>query len=163
MNDFKEYSKSNWEVADVCGEIVGDGGGAKSILVDNHSTFWHNNYGDPDDKLPHWIVIDMKEEIEIDMIQLGWRKHGDNYYYNNKVTEVYIGNSPDHEQITNKVGSLKTIPVGSSHANSQHQPYHNVGLDPAKGRYLKLVVTESNSGQTSIIAYVKAFKYEGTD
>lgn len=163
IKDFKEYDKSNWEIANVCDEIVGDGGGAKSILEDTHDTYWHNNWSNAGDALPHWIVLDMKEELEIDMIQLGWRQYGDKFYYNNRVTEIYIGNSPDPEEITNKVGSLTTIPAGSSHSSDQHQPYHNVGLAPAKGRYLKLGVTESNSGQTSIIAYVKAFKYEGND
>lgn len=163
LSDFEEHSKANWEIADVCDEIVGDGGGAIAILEDSHSTFWHNNWANADDVLPHWIVIDMKEELSVDMIQLGWRQYGDSYYYNNRVTNVYIGNSPDPAALTNKVGSLTTIPIGNSHVDSKHEPYHNVGLDKAKGRYLKLEVTESNSGQTSIIAFVKAFQYVGND
>ncbi|MDR1501815.1 MAG: discoidin domain-containing protein [Prevotella sp.] len=163
IKDFKQYDIADWEVAAVSDEIVSDGGGASSILNlnDPHGTFWHSDWsiGAP---LPHWIVIDMKKELEIDMIQLGWRKYGEKYYYYNKITEVYVGNNPDPAQITNKVGSLKTLATAGN-SSDQYQPYHNVGLDLNKGRYLKLVVTESNNGQNSIIAYVKAFKYEGAD
>lgn len=164
INDFKQYDMANWEVSSVSDEIESDGGGAKSILDldDPHGTYWHNNWGSASATLPHWIVIDMKEEIEIDMIQLGWRKYGEKYYYYNKVTEVYVGNSPNQAQITNRVGLLKT-PATDGTSSDKYQPYHNVGLDANKGRYLKLVIPESNSGQNSIIAYVKAYKYEGTD
>lgn len=160
IDDFKEYDRSNWKVIGFCGEIVGDGGGAAAILKDGNDTFWHNNYGDSKDVLPHWIIIDMKEEINVEMVRLGWRKAGDNYYYNNKVTNIYIGNSPEHEKLlNNRVGSLTTIPTGKSHASKDHKEHHNIGIEPTKGRYLMLEVTESNNGQTSIIAYVKTYVY----
>lgn len=152
------HNKANWEVVGFCDEIASDGGGAKAILEDKHDTFWHNNWSNGNDKLPHWIIIDMKEELDVDMVRLGWRKSGSSYYYNNKVTDVYIGNSPEYTDMTNKVGSLTTLPVGTSHASKDHLPFHDVDLKPAKGRYLMLEVTESNSGQTSIIAFVQAYK-----
>lgn len=163
IKDFKQYDMTNWKIANVSDEIVSDGGGAESILNldDPHGTFWHSDWS-TEAPLPHWIVIDMEKELEIDMIQLGWRGYGERYYYYNKITEVYVGNSPDPTQITNKAGSLKTLATAGT-SSDQYQPYHNLGLDANKGRYLKLVVTESNAGQNSIIAYVKAFKYEGTE
>lgn len=163
IKDFKQYDMTDWEIAAVSDEIVSDGGGAVSILNldDPHGTYWHSDWS-IGALLPHRIVIDMKKELEIDMIQFGWRKYGEMYYYYNKITEVYVGNSPDPAQIIHKVGTLKTL-APSGARSDQYQPYHNLGLDVNKGRYLKLVVTESNSGQNSIIAYVKAFKYEGTE
>lgn len=159
IDDFKEIDRSKWEVVGFCDEIPGDGGGAAAILEDGNETFWHNNWSNAKDVLPHWIIIDMKEDVDVDMIRLGWRKANGNYYYNNKVTNIYMGDTPEHDKITSKVGSLLTLPVGSSHASAEHKPYHDVGIRPSKARYLMLEVTESNNGQTSIIAYVKAYKY----
>lgn len=163
MEDFRQYDMSTWKVSSFSDQIVSDGGGAAAILDLNnpHSTFWHSDWsiGAP---LPHWIVIDMNQEVTIDMIQLGWRQYGTRFYHYNKVTEVYVGNSSEPAGLTQKVGSLTTLaPYGAS--SDQYAPYDNVGLSANSGRYLKLVVPESNNGSNSIIAYVKAFKYEGTD
>jgi len=162
--NMKEYGKASWTIVAVSDEKVDDGGGAVSILVDDQTTFWHNDYGNAEAVLPHWVVVDMQEERQVDMVQLGWRQYGTKYYYNNKVTNVYVGNSPNHDEITTMVGSVTTLPYGGgSHASDKHKPYHNIAVTPSKGRYLKIEVAESNTGQNSIVAFVKVFQDMGTD
>jgi hypothetical protein len=166
INAFKQHPMTDWEVVDFSDQIVSDGGGAAAILnLDNpHGTFWHSDWGSGA-PLPHWIIIDMKQSLTLDMVQLGWRQNGSNFYLDNKITEIYVGNDSAYASFTdaNKIGSLRTL-APNGRASAMYPAYNNVGLSGNNtGRYLMLKVTESNNGVNSIIAYVKAYDYEGTD
>ena len=48
-----------------CSDVQdGDGGGVDAIFDNDQTNYWHSNYSDPA-PLPHWITIDLKEEMEI--------------------------------------------------------------------------------------------------
>lgn len=53
-----------------------DGGGVPSIIDDNLATYWHASYSNPKSKYPHWIIIDLGEEVTIAQVGMA-RRMGD--------------------------------------------------------------------------------------
>lgn len=57
-----------------------DGGGYASLFSEDRTKYWHSQYSDGGAPLPHWLVIDMKEELECISFAIGRRAYGENNY-----------------------------------------------------------------------------------
>lgn len=63
--DLPYADRSKWKVESVSSEeTVGENAPAKNAIDDNISTFWHTYWYEQQPKPPHWIVIDMGEEVK---------------------------------------------------------------------------------------------------
>ena len=57
----QELEREKWTVVDFSSQWS-EGWGAAQILNDNLSVPWHT---DPADQMPHWVIVDMKQELKI--------------------------------------------------------------------------------------------------
>jgi hypothetical protein len=165
----QEYLEYDWTKWTATGSDVqaNDGGGYPSLFTEDRTKFWHSQYSPAlANPLPHWLLIDMKEELTCHMFRIGRRHYAlnGNNYPTVKVMEIHV--SVDNENFT-PAGSFtfalpwtapdKTIVTG----NSPKVPaYEDVALsEPVTARYVKLIITETNNAAgTAQVAYFKAYE-----
>lgn len=156
-----EYDWTKWTAT---GSDVqdGDGGGYPSLFTEDRGEFWHSNYSNSV-PCPHWLLIDMKEELSCIMFRIARRGYGDKNYPSVKKLDVYT--STDNKDFT-KVGGFTfalpwTAPDGTVvNGNSALvPPYEDVTLtEPVTARYVKLVIEETNNTNgVAQVAYFKAY------
>jgi hypothetical protein len=141
--------KTGWTamVSDVLG-----GYPVENVIDGNYDNFWNGaTSGFP---LPHWIVIDMQNPVEVGKIDT-WRRPFSVALA--KSIEYYIGDSPDPNATT-----WTQIASGSSWVDDKNT------LDittPATGRYLKLLMNDSDyAGGVCAIAEIDVYSLdEGYD
>lgn len=133
---------SGW-TATCSDEQVSDGGGVNSLFTDDQSSqFWHSAWS-PAAPLPHWIRVDLKQEVPLSKIRLGWRN---NAYYND--TKAYtISLSSDGTSYT----EVASVDRGKSPARNPENdpdipPYTDTSFPVTKARYVEIFITESNRG-----------------
>jgi hypothetical protein len=142
------FDKSSWSVINWSDEQVDDGGGAAVLINENLGDYWHSQWRAPAAQLPHWAIIDMGVPREITRIDTYRRRSNTN----TKSVWYYVGNDPDPEAAswtkiaegTYSSGDLLTLQTTES----------------ASGRYLKIYLPDSNSGQNTSIAEIDVFGYE---
>ena len=126
------YDRSNWEVLEVSDEREDDGGGMHTLIDDNLGSYWHSMWG-PDAPLPHWAIIDMKEEHEIGKIDIFRRRDNTD----TRTVEIYLSNDPDPNHWSwNKIGE-GTFP------NTNQDLIEISTNSTVKGRYMKLFLPNS--------------------
>lgn len=148
---FPKYIKMNtaeWEVIEVSSEEAGGEGpvnGYASALLDgNLNTFWHSKWAGAALPLPHTLVIDMKNQLGVASIDL-WRRN------NNKDTKAVKFELSEDNSSWTELGEL-------DFPNSPNPGNKVLELSELKtGRYLKLIVTESNNAPHASIADVFVF------
>ena len=137
-------------------EQTSDGGGVKSIFTDVQTTFWHSSYS-PSVPLPHWIVVDLKEERDINQIRLGWRMYGQNVYIHTK--KVIIESSNDGVNFTPTGGEIYREPTGTALSSVNYPRYTDCEFNTVKARYIRLYMVESNaSNGVCHVAYFKPYE-----
>lgn len=137
-------------------EEVNDGGGVNMIFNDDQTKFWHSGYSPSLAPLPHWIIVDLKKEMDINQIRLGWRRYGDRYYVSTKRTEILV--STDGVNFTQTGGVIVREATEGSLSSEKYSPYTDCPFPTVKARYVKLNITESNaSNGTCNVAYFKVF------
>ncbi|MFV0269217.1 MAG: DUF4998 domain-containing protein [Draconibacterium sp.] len=129
--DIVKLNSPDWEIIFASTEDA-PGNVRASLLDGNKNTFWHSQWrgGAPD--MPHNLVIDMKEELEITGIDIFRRS-------NNKDTKkVEYEISLDNENWAE---------IGAVDFPNNPNPNNKMLIldEPATGRYLKIIVSESNS------------------
>ncbi|MCW9707983.1 discoidin domain-containing protein [Fodinibius salsisoli] len=69
------YDRANWQVIDFSSQ---EGSSASSILDDDPGTTWHSRWSDidPDPTHPHYLTVDMGEELPVDGLQFVQRQDG---------------------------------------------------------------------------------------
>lgn len=139
------YDRSDWEVIAVSDETASDGGGMKTLIDGDLESFWHSNWEGESTPLPHWAVIDMKSSRKIARIETYRRKgNGDS-----KTVEYYVGNSPDADASTwQKIGE------GQFSSGDLLTMDINEAINTGQGRYLKLLLPDSNRDPFISIAEV---------
>jgi len=132
--DLEICDKTGWSVASYS-DAHTEGGGINSIIDGDYGTgnYWHSMYG-PDAALPHWAVIDMKEEVTIARIVTRRRNNGDT-----KTIEYYIGD----EANANSAGWKKVAQGNYPQGQSSVLDLTLDATERLSGRYLKLVVSDS--------------------
>ena len=137
-------------------EQTGDGGGVKSIFTDIQTTFWHSSYS-PSVPLPHWIVVDLQEERDINQVRLGWRMYGQNVYIHTK--KVIIETSSDGVSFTPTGGEIYREPIGTALSSVNYPKYTDCEFNTVKARYIRLYMVESNaSNGVCHVAYFKPYE-----
>jgi len=145
----KALDRVGWEIIDYSDQREDDGGGVNAVLDGDVTTFWHSYWGDPENTpLPHWIIIDMKQEYNIMSIEIIRRVSG--MTTDTKTIEFEVSSDNESYEYAGKIdfgtpeefdGTTKQVNLASVKT----------------GRYLKVTVTESNRSPFSAIAevYVK--------
>ena len=124
-------NKATWTIADFSSEEPGEGapnGLAAAILDGDPATFWHSQWAGTPAVVPHYITIDMIEEFTVVQVDLSRRENNTD----TKAGEFYI--SSDNATWT-KMGSFTMENTNDAQA---------FACKKSKGRYLKVVITESN-------------------
>ncbi|MBB4034162.1 hypothetical protein GGR21_000047 [Dysgonomonas hofstadii] len=165
----QEYLQYDWSSWTAIGSDVqaSDGGGYTSLFTEDRTTFWHSQYSPAlTDPLPHWLVIDMKQELEVSMVRIGRRHYtaNGNNYPTVKTMEIYVGTDGENYS---KVGEFTfalpwTAPDGTIvTGNSPLVPGYEDVMMPeiVTARYVRLVITETNNtAGTCQVSYFKAFE-----
>ncbi|WP_291528533.1 discoidin domain-containing protein [Bacteroides sp. UBA939] len=161
----QQYLEYDWTKWTAIGSDVqaNDGGGYPSLFSEDRTKFWHSQYSPANAPLPHWIVIDMKEELECAQFSIGRRAYGTGPTNYPSVKTMEIHASTDNENFT-KVGGFTfalpwEAPDGTMvNGNSTLVPPHeDIALPaPVTARYIKLIITETNN--TTGVAQVSFFK-----
>lgn len=149
-----EKSPLRWSAT--CSDVQeSDGGGLNSIFKYDQTSFWHSSYS-PHVDLPHWIVVDLKEEMDINQVRLGWRMNGANVYIHVRKVEILVSN--DGVNFTPTGGEIFREPVDGKLSSPNYPPYTNCAFNTVKARYVKLNMTESNaSNGVCHVAYFRVY------
>lgn len=150
-----ENKKLAW-TATCSSEQLNDGGGVNMIFTENQTKeFWHSQWS-PVAPLPHWVLVDLKEEKEINQVRVGWRQYGEKYYVNAKKTIIQISN--DGQNFTD-VGTIIREMTEGTVSSEKYTPYSNCSFEAVKARYVRMYITESNDEKrgSANIAYFKAY------
>ena len=122
----------NWTIVDVSSRQNETYYSAKNAIDNDLNTYWHTQWS-PRDYFPHYITIDMKEELAIEGLKYITRRDGQQN-----------GNIKDYELYVSSSLSDFGNPVQTGSFND---PNENIIEFNAKvGRYLKLVSTSSQNG-----------------
>lgn len=142
-----------------------EGGGYPSLFNDDRTTYWHNDYGNP--QPTHWLIIDMKKELSVAMVRIGRRLYAanGNNYPSVRAMDVYT--STDNVNFT-KVGGFRfelpwIAPDGTEIKGNSPKipPFEDVKFEDGAvtARYVKLDITETSaSSGAAQVSYFKAFK-----
>ncbi|WP_455590670.1 discoidin domain-containing protein [Bacteroides sp.] len=160
--EYLEYDWTGWTATG--SDAHTEGGGYPSLFTDDQTTYWHNDYSNP--QLTHWLLIDMKKELPIAMIRIGRRYYAPNgnYYPSIKVLKVSV--STDNETFT-EVGGFTfalpwTAPDGTiiTGNNPKIPPFEDVVFaNIVTARYVKLDITETNTAKgVAQVSYFKAYE-----
>jgi len=136
----QNLDRSQWEVIEVSSEEVSDGGGKNAILDGKPETYWHNRWRNNEAPLPHYLIIDMKKEYQI----LGFEIMRRLEYTDTKVIKLELS----LDGITyNNAGQMD---FGPSDLNTETTM--SISVTPARARYIKCIITESNRPPSASIA-----------
>ena len=163
----QEYLQYDWTKWTATGNScqVSDGGGYSSLFSEDRTTYWHDQYSPEFIEGPWYIIVDMKEELECCMFQIGRRYYAANGNNYGTVKHMDIYASIDNENFT-KVGEFSfdlpwTAPDGTvveSSTSPLIPPYEEINLEePVTARYVKMVITETN-GKHAQVSYFKAYE-----
>lgn len=142
-----KYDRSSWEVLSVSDVSTSEGGGMVTLIDGDLSTYWQSAYEGGDAPLPHWAVIDMQTPRNISRVEL-YRRTGNK---DTKSIELYVSDHPD----ANAAGWIKigTVVFEEGDSSSITIP----GSIDMKGRYLKLLLSDSNREPYTSVAEVYVY------
>lgn len=165
----QEYLQYDWTRWTATGNSVesSDGGGYASLFSEDRTTYWHSQYTGAVPSLPYWIVVDMKEELEIAKFDIGRRYYAGNGNNYGSVKTLKLYASTDNENFTEVGGFTFTFPWTAPDGtvvegpNSPLIPAYEeiIPAEPVKARYMKMEITETNTSNDACqIAYFKAYE-----
>lgn len=143
-----KYDRSSWSVLSVSDVSTSEGGGMGTLIDDDLSTYWQSAYEGGDAPLPHWAVIDVQTPKKISKVEL-YRRSGNK---DTKSIELYVSDQPDG----NAAGWIKIGSVTFGDANSVSMTIPE-SVETSKGRYLKLVLPDSNRAPYTSVAEVYVY------
>ena len=143
-----KYDRSSWEVLSVSDVSTSEGGGMATLIDGDLSTYWQSAYEDGDAPLPHWAVIDMQTPKNISKVEL-YRRSGNK---DTKSIELYVSDHPD----ANASGWIKIGTVVFGEGDNSSIAISG-GIDKSKGRYLKLLLPDSNREPYTSVAEVYVY------
>lgn len=161
--EYLQYDWTKWTATGTSCQ-ASDGGGYPSLFTEDRTEYWHSAYTVPVEK-PWDIIVDMKQELECSMLQIGRRFYPGtgNNYGTVKHMDIYAG---DGASSWTKVGEFSfdlpwTAPDGTvveKEINPLIPAYEEVKFtEPVTTRYFKMVITETN-GNNAQVSYFKVFE-----
>lgn len=143
-----KYDCSSWKVLSVSDVSTSEGGGMDALIDDDLSTYWQSAYEDGDAPLPHWAVIDMQTPKKISRVEL-YRRSGNT---DTKSVELYVSDQPDANTGNwTKIG-IAVFDEGDSSSITLPET-----TGAGKGRYLKLLLPDSNREPYTSVAEVYVY------
>ena len=147
-DDYAEVSRTGWTAEANTEELEGEGavnGRAQTILDGKYDTFWHSKWQNASPVLPHIIIIDMQQQQDIISVELARRQHPDG---NNTDLKTVVFSISNDKQTWTDFGELVFPKAADPNAKI-------VLLGKAiNGRYIRVMVTESNNPPQASIAEV---------
>lgn len=141
-----KYDRSGWSVLAVSDETASDGGGKNTLLDNNLGSFWHSQWDGGNAPVPHWAIIDMTSAKRIAKIET-YKRPGNN---DARTIQYFVGPDANADATTwTKIGETQFI--------SGNDKIDLLIADPSttlSGRYLKMVLTDSNRDPFTSIAEV---------
>lgn len=124
--------RSQWTIAgfnteEAVGEDQGRNGRAIHAIDGRNDTYWHSQWRNGSESLPHWFTIDMHESFTLTQVLIAGRQG----FPQSKAGNIYI--SPDNENWT-KIGDFVLEQVDDAQAFL---------VEKQPGRYLRIELTES--------------------
>lgn len=126
---------------ELVGEVQNNSGPVECLLDGNLQTFWHSQWQNGSHELPHEVIIDTQKEYTFTQFAMVQRE-GSNYV---KAGEFLVSSDKEH---------WTTVGNFSLKQESGSQVF---GIIPTKGRYVKILITESYHGNDSALAEVYAY------
>lgn len=146
-----KYDRSDWSVVAVSDETASDGGGMNTLLDDDLGSYWHSQWDGGNAPLPHWAIIDMVSPREIAKIDT-YKRPGNT---DAKTIQFFVGPDPDPDASTwTKIGESEFVSERDNIETSIDDPSSS-----ATGRYIKLVLPDSNREPFTSIAEVYFYGY----
>lgn len=143
-----QLNRAGWIVEanteELTGELGNNSGPVNRILDGDLTTYWHSQWQNGSHDLPHELIIDAKKEHTFAQLAM---MHRSGY------TDVGSGTfhiSSDKNSWT-KVGNFTM---------KKEQGTQMFGITPTKGRYIKIVINQSNRDTNSALAEVYAYGLE---
>lgn len=141
----EQLDRTEWtaeaNTEELVGEVQNNSGPVECLLDGNLQTFWHSQWQNGSHALPHEVIIDVQKECTFTQFALVQRE-GSNY--------VKAGNF----QVSSDKAHWETVGDFSMKQKSGAQVF---GVTPTKGRYFKILITESYNGNNSALAEVYAY------
>lgn len=141
----EQLDRTEWtaeaNTEELVGEVQNNSGPVECLLDGNLQTFWHSQWQNGSHALPHEVIIDVQKECTFTQFTLVQRE-GSNY--------VKAGNF----QVSSDKAHWETVGDFSMKQESGAQVF---GVTPTKGRYFKILITESYNGNNSALAEVYAY------
>lgn len=141
----EQLDRTEWtaeaNTEELVGEVQNNSGPVECLLDGNLETFWHSQWQNGSHALPHEVIIDVQKECTFTQFALVQRE-GSNY--------VKAGNF----QVSSDKAHWETVGDFSMKQESGAQVF---GVMPTKGRYFKILITESYNGNNSALAEVYAY------
>lgn len=141
----EQLDRTEWtaeaNTEELVGEVQNNSGPVECLLDGNLQTFWHSQWQNGSHALPHEVIIDVQKECTFTQFALVQRE-GSNY--------VKAGNF----QVSSDKAHWETVGDFSMKQESGAQVF---GVTPTKGRYFKILITESYNGNSSALAEVYAY------
>lgn len=121
--------RSAWTATASSDKAGSDGGTAQVLLDGDPETYWHSMWG-PDAPLPHWILVDLKKEYEVGIVEVYKR------VANTDCKKLNIQVSMDGVDFT-EIGVIE-------YEKTQVPNGKDITLDtPVRAKFIKLVITDS--------------------
>lgn len=143
-----QYDRSKWSVLACSDQKESDGGGMKTLIDGDLKTFWHSSYG-PDVPPPHWAVIDMMSSKKICQFDV-YRRSGST---DSKTVQLFVGTNQDPDA----AGWVKVGEGIFPAKGDKLQIEIPASVSTDKGRYLKIVLPDSNRTPFTSIAEVYVY------
>lgn len=140
------YDRSSWVVLSASDEATDYP--KTALLDDDLNSFWHSAYEGGDTPLPHWAVIDMQSQKRISKFEV-YRRAGNT---DTKSVELYVSDQPDGNS-----GNWTKIGNGTFGEGDNLSILIPESVDTEKGRYLKLLLPDSNREPTTSVAEVYVY------
>lgn len=142
----EQLDRTGWtaeaNTEELTGETGNNSGPVDRLLDGKLQTFWHSQWQGGSHALPHEIIIDAQKEYTFTQFAM---IHRETYHYV-KAGEFYV--SSDKTNWGEKVGSFSM---------KKEEGSQIFGITPKKGRYFRILITESNNGTNSALAEVYAY------
>ena len=154
-----EYNMSTWTVTASSREDY-EGGGPISILdtSTDSGTFWVNKWRGGSAPLPHWLLIDMKKEVDIAKFLFRRRENSHPYAQDTKKIEISYSNNVANVDapLDSEFTSAGVIDFGEVVPEASLVREKEL-VFTAKARYLRMKITESNRGSEANVGYIEVF------
>lgn len=143
-----QYGTEGWSALACSDETASDGGGIASLIDGDLNTYWHSQWEGGDAPLPHWVVIDMASSKKISGLEV-FRRAGNK---DAKTIQFFVNDNPDAAN-----GGWAKIAEGVFEDADGLSISVPESVNTSKGRYLKIVLPDSNREPYISLAEVRVY------